>query len=112
MNASDVLTDFPPLVPPGYEIQGKVPARLITKLPLLRPGSYASDIQSPILFGICGKDTVVPADATLEYAKKAPKGIIKWYGDMGHFEIYYGDAYQKATQDYISFLQEYLPIQH
>jgi pimeloyl-ACP methyl ester carboxylesterase len=110
MSAPDVLTDFTQLIPPGHQIQERVPARLILKMPLLRPGSYTSDIQCPILFAICGKDSVAPADATLEYAKKAPKGVVKWYEDIGHFEIYYGDAYQKAMQDYVSFLQEYLPI--
>lgn len=91
-------------------MQEKVPARLILQLPLLRPGSYASNIQCPILFGICGKDSVAPADATLAYAKKAPKGVIKWYEEIGHFEVYYGDAFQIAIQDYREFLQENLPI--
>lgn len=110
MNAPDVLTDFVPLVPPGHKIQDEVPARLILKMPLLRPGSYAADIQCPILFGICGKDSVAPADATLAYAKKAPKGVIKWY-EAGHFEVYYGDAFQTAIHDYREFLRENLPIE-
>lgn len=111
MTAPDVLSDFTHLIPPGHEIQQNIPARLILKMPLLKPGSYTSQIQCPIFFAICGKDSVAPADATLEYAKKAPKGVVKWYDNMGHFEIYYGDAYQTVIQDYVGFLEENLSTQ-
>ena len=110
MNAPDVLTTFPPLVPAGHELQMEIPARLILKLPLLRPGSYASNVQCPILFGICGKDSVAPSATTLAYAKTAKKGVIKWYDDVGHFQIYYGDAFQRAMKDYEEFLHQNLPI--
>ncbi|KAL2829112.1 Alpha/Beta hydrolase protein [Aspergillus pseudoustus] len=88
---------------------GNVPARLALKLPFLRPGSYTSRVDCPILFGICGKSSVTPADPTLAYTKTAPKGVIKWY-DVGHFEIYYGEAFEKAIQTYKRFLQECLPV--
>ncbi|KAB8204764.1 Alpha/Beta hydrolase protein [Aspergillus parasiticus] len=110
MNAPDVLSTFPLLIPKDHPFQERVPARLTLKLPLLRPGSYASRVECPILFGICGKDSVAPADATLAYARTAPKGVIKWY-DVGHFEIYRGQAFEHAIQDYKQFFQEYLPIE-
>ena len=110
MTAPDVLSDFVHLIPPGHEIQKRIPARLILKMPLLRPGSHTPNIRCPILFAICGKDSVAPADATLEYAKKAPKGVVKWYEEMGHFEIYNGEAYDKAIRDYVDFLCEHVPI--
>jgi pimeloyl-ACP methyl ester carboxylesterase len=110
MNAPDVMGTFHRLIPSGYEIQDEVPARLVLKLPLLRPGSYASKVQCPILFGICGQDSVAPAGPTLKYAKTAPKGVIKWYGDVGHFEVYYGEAYGKAIKDYVEFLQQNIPV--
>ncbi|GMG29749.1 unnamed protein product [Aspergillus oryzae var. brunneus] len=77
MNAPDMLSTFPLLIPKGHPFQERVPARLTLKLPLLRSGSYASRVECPILFGICGKDSVAPADTTLAYAKTAPKGVIK-----------------------------------
>lgn len=110
MNTPDVLSTFPPLIPEGHPFQERVPARLILKFPFLRPGSYTSETECPILFGICGKDSVAPAGATLAYAKTAPKGVIKWYENVGHFEIYYGQPFEQAIQDYKQFLQECLPI--
>lgn len=110
MNAPDMLSTFPLLIPKGHPFQERVPARLPLKLPLLRPGSYASRVECPILFGICGKDSVAPADTTLAYAKTAPKGVIKWY-DVGYFDIYYGQPFELAIQDYKQFLREYLLIE-
>lgn len=104
------ISTFPKLVPEGFPFQERIPARLTLKLPFLRPGSYASETECPILFGTCGKDSVAPAGATLAYAKTAPKGVIKWYEDVGNFEIYYGQAFEQAIQDYKQFLEESLPI--
>ncbi|GAB1196528.1 hypothetical protein APSETT444_005800 [Aspergillus pseudonomiae] len=109
MNAADVLSTFPKLIPEGHPFQERVPAHLALKISLLRPGSYASKVECPIFFGICGTDSVAPAGTTLAYAKTAPKGVIKWY-DMGHFEIYYGQSFEQAMQDYKQFLQDSLPI--
>ncbi|KAK9855694.1 hypothetical protein MYU51_002365 [Penicillium brevicompactum] len=110
MNAPDVLKTFPPLVPDGYAFQEDVPARLVMRLPFLRPGSYASKVQCPILFGICGRDSVAPPGPTISYAKSAPKGVIKMHGDVGHFEIYYGEAFERAIREYLGFLETNLPI--
>lgn len=111
MNAPDVLRTYPPLIPEGHPVQEKVPARVTLSLPLLRPGSSASKVQCPILFGICGRDSVAPAHATLAYAETAPKGVVKWYEDMGHFEIYYGESFRIAIRDYVRFFQENLPVE-
>lgn len=111
MNSPDVLSDFPQLIPEGHPFQKQVPARLNLSLPFLSPGSYSSEVKCPILFAICGKGSVAPPGATLAFAKTAPKGVIKSYADMGHFEIYHGQAFEKAMQDYKKFLQEFLPVQ-
>lgn len=38
-------------------------------------------------------------------------GLVKWYKDMGHFEIYYGESFRIALRDYVWFLQENLPVE-
>lgn len=98
------------LIPEGYNHPEVIPARFALKIPFMRPGSYASQVQIPILFAICAQDTVAPPKPTLAFAKQAPKSTIKWYDEMGHFDIYLGEAYNKATTDYVAFLKEYLPI--
>lgn len=109
MNAHDVLDGYVPLVPEGFEPEPKVPARLIPKMPLLRPGAYAANVQCPLFVAICAKDTVAPAMPTWNYAQKAPKGTVKWYDDMGHFDIYIGEKHERAFADYAAFLKANLP---
>ncbi|KAB8766473.1 hypothetical protein FH972_026633 [Carpinus fangiana] len=109
MNAPDVIDKYKPLLPTGFEAREHFPARLIPKMPLLRPGSYAAKVQCPIFFAICANDSVAPAKTTLAYAKKAPKGTIKWYDDMGHFDIYVGEKHERAFKDYTEFLQTNFP---
>jgi len=109
MNAPDVMEGFPPLIPEGFTPQEFVPARIVVKMPTLRPGTYASKIECPIFFAVCGKDTVAPAQTTISHAKKAPKGTIKVYEDMGHFDIYIGEKHERAFKDYSEFLNTHMP---
>jgi len=113
MNAPDVLDGFYPLIPYSmhehYFKNQKVPARLVPGFMFLRPGAYAKSVQCPIFFSICGQDSVAPAKQTLAYAKKAPKGVIKVFEDMGHFDIYLGEKHERAWVEYVAFLQKNLP---
>jgi len=114
MNAGDVVDGFFPLLPLDmheyYFKNPAVPARLAATLPFITPGSYAKKIQCPVIFGICGKDSVAPAKTTLAYAKQAPKGVIKYYDELGHFDIYLGEPHEMAWKDYSAFIQEHLPV--
>jgi len=114
MNAPDVMMGFYPLMPLSvheyYFCEGrKVPARLVPGFPFNRPGSYAKHIKCPAFFAVCGKDTVAPAAQTLAYAKQAPRGVVKLYEDMGHFDIYVGEKHDRAWKEYAAFAQEHLP---
>jgi cephalosporin-C deacetylase-like acetyl esterase len=114
MNAPDVTDGFYPLLPlDKHEYYFKnmtVPARLIASFPLLAPGAHAARIKVPVLFAICGKDTVAPPKTTLAYAKKAPKGVIRYFDDMGHFDIYLGEKHDRAWKEYREFILEALPV--
>lgn len=113
MNAPDVLSGFYPLIPISmhehYFTNQKVPARLVPGFPFNRPGSYAKDIQCPVLFAVCGKDSVAPAKSTLKFARRAPRGVVKLYEDMGHFDIYLGEKHERAWKEYEAFVMEHLP---
>ncbi len=110
MNAPDVWDSWQPLIPEGFTPLAHVPARIVPTVPTLRPGAYASKVKSPILFAICARDSVAPAGPTLAYAKQAPRGTIKWYDDMGHFDIYVGEKHETAFKDYVEFLHTHLPV--
>jgi len=72
------------------------------------PGKDAARITSPVLFCICNRDSVAPAAKALEYARQAPRGEIKAY-DVGHFNIYVDEDFERVIADQIDFLQRNVP---
>ena len=71
------------------------------------PGKYFSKITTPIYVAACSKDTLAPAEKTLELARNAKKSICKKY-DCGHFEIYCNEFFEEAINDYIVFYNHIL----
>lgn len=84
----------------------KAPARTILEFLKYSPGKYTKNIENPIFYAVCLKDTVAPAEATLKYAKRSERGMIKSY-DCGHFDIYFGNYFEIASEDYIVFFDNY-----
>ena len=106
MNSQDAWDGCRSLRPSNHEGEIlDVPARIALYLPLYFPDSYAKQIKVPIMFAICGKDTVAPAGPSLRYARQAPKGVVKMYDDMGHFSIYTGAEFEVVMADYLAFLK-------
>lgn len=86
-----------------------VPARVALEIPFARPGRKTKDINVPILFCVCDKDTVAPPGPTLRYASKAPRGEVKRY-PVGHFDIYTGKEFDQVTDDQLAFLATHVPV--
>ncbi len=107
MNTPDAYPGYLKLVPEGVELPNEVAARIALKIMAYRPGRLTADIACPILFCVCENDSVAPAGPTLRYARKAPRGEVKTY-PVGHFDIYVGDAFERAVGDQIAFLDRHL----
>ncbi|SPC63136.1 related to hydrolases of the alpha/beta superfamily [Ustilago sp. UG-2017b] len=109
MNAPDAHA-FRKIIPPHLEekLPDYVAARFALFIGFYNPGWHTSSVHCPILFAICGKDSVAPPGPTLSYAEKAPKATIKYYDQMGHFDIYVGEEFEIATRDYLEFLRQNL----
>lgn len=83
MNAPDVMPAFDRFISKelleAHPERAYVAARIALQMPFLAPGRDARNVQCPIYFAICRKDTVAPPGPTLGYAKTAPKGEYKMY---------------------------------
>jgi dienelactone hydrolase len=107
MTAPDAYPGFMRLVPEGEQIRNEVAARFGIKVLTYRPGRAAAKITCPILFCVCEPDSVAPANATLRHAAKAPRGEIKVYPE-GHFDIYFGEAFDRVVADQLDFLDKHV----
>jgi dienelactone hydrolase len=107
MNAPDVYPGYTRLVPEGQTVPNEVAARLALRVITYRPGRDAAKIACPILFCVCESDSVAPAEPTLRYAAKAPRGEVRKYPE-GHFAIYVDDAFERVVADQLAFLDRHL----
>jgi pimeloyl-ACP methyl ester carboxylesterase len=109
MTSPDSEAGYRALIPPGADFENGVAARLINRVGLHRPGRSARKVTSPILFCVCDKDAVAPAETALRYASTAPRGEVKRY-PVGHFDIYLGEPFEHAVRDQTEFLVRHLEV--
>ena len=108
LTAPDALPGYLALVPAGVQFRNEVAARIGFHGLWRRPGRSASGITCPVLFCVCERDSLAPAEATLRHARKAPRGEIALY-PLGHFDIYLGNGFERVVADQIAFLTRHVP---
>ncbi|MBC9250933.1 alpha/beta hydrolase [Pseudomonas alcaligenes] len=110
MTSWDALPGYMKLVPPSGDFTNHVAARIALQILPYMPGRAARRIAAPVLYCICEKDTVTPADAAVKHARRTPNREIKLYNE-GHFDIYVGGALERVLQDQLEFLGRVVPTQ-
>lgn len=108
MNAPDVLAGYRALQQAAGISDVEVAARVAMRIPLHRPGRRTPEVSCPILFVVCEQDSVAPAGPTLGHARRAPRGTARRYPE-GHFDIYFGEPFERVVADEIAFLAEHVP---
>ena len=109
MTSPDSEPGYRALIPPGVQFENGVSARFMNHVGLYRPGRSTRKLSAPILFCICDKDAVAPAETALRYAATAPRGEVKRY-PVGHFDIYRGEPFDQAARDQTEFLVRRLEV--
>lgn len=105
MTSEDAWEGYMNLCPPGF--RNEVTARTGLLVPMFRPIRYAAQVKCPALLQICTKDSVAPASAAEKAAKKISKAEVVRY-DIGHFDVYFGDAFERSVGDQLAFLKKHL----
>lgn len=101
MSSEDARDGYLALIPEG--VPNRVAARIVTRLMFFRPVREASRVNCPALIQICDRDTVAPAAAAEKAAGRMPQAEVRHY-DVGHFDIYQGEAREQALKDQLAFL--------
>lgn len=106
MSSEDALPGYSAIVPPGW--RNEITAAWMLELPLYRPLTKADRLPCPILICVCTKDSVAPAAAAEHCARRAgSKAELRRY-DIGHFDIYVGEGFERAVADQIEFFTRVL----
>lgn len=110
MTTPDAEPGYRSIVPPGAPWRNEVAARIGLRVLGYRPVSKASDVRCPLLVVVCDDDAVTPPPAAVKLAQAAPRGELLRYAGAGHFDVYTGDAFERAAIDQIAFFTEHLLV--
>ncbi|MBT9581832.1 alpha/beta hydrolase [bacterium] len=106
LTAPDSLPGYLALSP-AYA-RNELAARLALTTASYRPIHCAHLVRCPVLLQICERDSVAPPAAALATAQiLGPRGRVESY-PIGHFDIYFGDHFERAVGDQIHFLRHCL----
>jgi dienelactone hydrolase len=106
MTAPDVVGGYRRMVA-GETFNNDVAARIALRIVAYRPGESLARTGCPVLMCVCEKDTVAPAKAALAYAEAAPHTQVRRY-PVGHFDIYFDEAFEEASTEQCAFLLKHL----
>jgi pimeloyl-ACP methyl ester carboxylesterase len=73
-----------------------------------RPVKYAAKLHCPWLVCVGEADRVAKPGPAIAAAKRAPKGELRTYPGVDHFDIYDGPAHEAVVADEIEFLRRHL----
>lgn len=107
MTTPDAEPGFKALLPADTRWENRVAARIALHAGTYRPGRAAAKLACPVLFCVCDEDALAPAEVTVRYARAAGRSEVRRY-PLGHFDIYVGEAWERAVSDQTEFLVRHL----
>lgn len=76
--------------------------------PPYRPSQHAAMLHCPWLVCVAADDQVAKPEPAIEAARRAPKGELRLYPGVDHFDIYDGPPHEAVVADEIEFLHRHL----
>lgn len=107
MTAPEAEPGFRAIVGQGSRWRNEVAARVMLHVGLWRPVKHAMRLACPLLVCVCEADATTPPGPAEQMAQNAPWGELVSY-PIGHFDIYVGEAFERAVGDQLEFLHRVL----
>jgi pimeloyl-ACP methyl ester carboxylesterase len=106
LTSPDAEPGFRAIAGPSW--RNEVPARIALALGGYRPGLQAERLLCPILVQIADRDAVVSVKAAQDAAFRASgRAEVRTY-PVGHFDVFVGEAFERAVADQLHFLRRHL----
>ncbi|MBW1788870.1 MAG: alpha/beta hydrolase [Deltaproteobacteria bacterium] len=86
----------------------QVCARIVLRGDKYRPVKHARNVRCPVLLQVCEQDSIVPASAANETERELGGNAEVIRYPIGHFDIYVGEAFEKAVNDQLAFFRKHL----
>jgi dienelactone hydrolase len=108
LDSQDAWEGFRDLVPAHSKWRNEVAARLLLRVGMHRPIKRAPRVGCPLLVQVAELETVARPEPARRAAELAPRGTLKEYAGLHHFDVYTGDGFERSVADQLAFLREHL----
>lgn len=75
-----------------------------------RPGRHAAKLHCPWLVCVGAADRIARPGPAIAAARRAPKGELRLYPGVDHFDVYDGSVHEELVADQLDFLRRHLPV--
>jgi fermentation-respiration switch protein FrsA (DUF1100 family) len=103
-----VWQSIPVVVPEDSTWRNEVAARIALRLAFHRPGLHARHLHCALLVQVLDGETVLSKRAAERAAKRSPRGELRHYAGLNHFDIYAGEGFERVVADQLSFLEQHV----
>ena len=110
MTTPDAEPGYRALVPADSSWRNEVAAGIALRVGAYRPVRAAARVECPLLVCVCDRDLITPPGPAWRVARAAPRGEIRRY-PLGHFDIYFGAAFERTVADQLEFLGRQLGVE-
>lgn len=108
LNAPGAQEGYLAIAPPDW--RNEISCAWMLTLALYRPNRMAAQLPCPTLFCIATEDNIVPPEAMEDAARRAgERASVRRY-PLGHFDLYVGDGFERASQDQVDFFLRTLAV--
>jgi len=102
----DAYDGYRELIPDGFINEACV--RIAIRADKYRPVTEAKNVRCPVLLQICENDSFTPLSAAEKTEKKLGKYAEVRHYPIGHFDIYFGEDFERSITDQLEFFRRHL----
>ena len=107
MTAPEADPGFRAITPPGSAWVNRYTARAGLRVGSYRPYAKLGQVRCPVLVVVAEQDQLTPPGPAVEAADRAPNAEVVRY-PVGHFDLYYGEWFERAVPEQTGFLERHL----
>lgn len=109
MTTPDAKPGYMALLGPDAQWENKVCGRIFLRIASYRPISHVRQVRCPLLICACEQDLITPPESASKAADLAEHAQLERYPG-GHFDIYFGEVFEKAVVTQTEFFTHNLGI--
>lgn len=103
MTREEAYPGFHSIDPPESSWRNEVTPRVMLRVGYYRPYAKLGKVRCPVLVCVASRDQTTPHEPAAKASERSPNSELITY-DVGHFDVYVGAPFERASGDQAEFL--------